>query len=297
MVGDMAEPAARAARYPSSPRSLGTFRVAKSRRMSTPTPNASDSRQDPQARLRRSFARLLGGTFVHRFYSCARGLSYSSEGARGRTATEHLQHGLALEDRDIEAGRHRRLVGGKWDEIGRLQRDFVVGEGLEPGDHVLDVGCGALRAGVHLVEYLEPGHYFGIDINPSLIRAGLWELAQAGLEDRCPATNLRATDAFDCDFGVQFDVALAQSLFTHISLAQIGECLSHVAAVTKPGGRFFVSYNGLPPGKRLRRPSTHDPFRHAYDDLARAGADDWGSRYVADWGHPRGMKMIEYRRR
>jgi SAM-dependent methyltransferase len=265
--------------------------------MSAPTPNASESRHSPLDQLRRSFAHLLGGTFVHRFYSYARGLSYSSGGARGRTATEHLQHGLALDDRDIEAGRHRRLVGGRWDEIGRLQLDFLVREGLEPGDRVLDVGCGALRAGVHLVAFLEPGHYFGIDINPSLIRAGLWELDQAGLEDRCLPTNLRATEAFDCDFGVQFDVALAQSLYTHISLAQIGECLGHVAAATKPGGRFFASYNGLPPGKSLRRPSTHDPFRHAFDDLGRAGGDDWDSRYVADWGHPRGMKMIEYRRR
>lgn len=234
---------------------------------------------------------------MHRFYSCARGLSYSSEGARGRTATEHLQHGLVLDDRDIEAARHRRLVGGRWDEIGRLQLDFLVAEGLEPGDNVLDVGCGALRAGVHLVAYLEPGRYYGIDINPSLIRAGRWELAQAGLEGRCPETNLRATDSFDCDFGAPFDVALAQSLFTHISLEQVGECLGRVAAVTKPGGRFFASYNGLPPGKSLRRPSMHDPFRHAYDDLARVRADDWDSRYVADWGHPRAMKMIEYRRR
>lgn len=246
-------------------------------------------------RLRRSLTRFLGGTVAHRLYSCARGLAYARRG--GRTATEHLQHGLVLADDDIEAGRHRRLVGGKWDEIGRVQLDFLLAEGLQREHYVLDVGCGALRAGVHFVGYLEPGRYFGIDINPSLIRAGLWELARAGLADRCPAENLRATAEFDCDFGVAFDFAIAQSLFTHIPLSEVDRCLRRVAPAMKPGGRFFASYNGLPPGRRLSRPSTRDPFRHAYDDLAAAGAPGhWSVRYVDDWGHPRGMKMVEYRR-
>jgi SAM-dependent methyltransferase len=223
-------------------------------------------------------------------------VSYSTEGTRGRTATEHLQHGLVLQEVDIEAGRHRRLVGGKWDEIGRVQFEFLMGQGLEPGHYVLDVGCGALRAGVWLVPYLEPGHYFGIDINPSLIRAGLWELERAALAERCPPSNLRVTDDFDAHFGVAFDAAIAQSLFTHIPLVLIDRCLARVAEVMAPGGRLFASYNGLPPGERLSKPSTRDPFRHAYDDLAAAGSPEWNARYVADWGHPRGMKMIEYAR-
>jgi SAM-dependent methyltransferase len=227
-------------------------------------------------------------------YSRARGVTYSTEGVRGRTATEHLQHGLVLTDEEIAAGRHRRLVGGKWDEIGRVQFELLVDRGLEPGHHVLDVGCGALRAGIWLVPYLEPAHYYGIDINPSLIRAGRWELEQAGMAERCPPSNLRVTDDFDADFGVAFDVAIAQSLFTHIPLELIAHSLERVAEVMAPGGRLFASYNGLPPGERLTKPSTRDPFRHAHDDLAAAGGSAWDARYIADWGHPRGMKMVEY---
>jgi SAM-dependent methyltransferase len=244
--------------------------------------------------LRRSAARLLGGTGAHRLYSRARGLVLAGGGL---TSTEHLQNGLVLEDHEIRAGRHRSLVGGRWEEIGPLQLRFLVSQGLRPGHAVLDAGCGALRAGVHLARFLKPGRYYGIDINESLLRAGRWELEQAGLADRCPPGNLRATDSFDCDFGVRFDVAVAQSLFTHIPLEEIARCLEQIASVMDPGSRVFASYNGLPPGKRLRRPSTRDPFRHAYDDLAAAGGRGWTTRYVPDWGHPRGMKMIEYRRR
>ena len=58
---------------------------------------------------------------------------------------------------------HREQVGGLWDEVGALQIDFLRAQGLRPPDTLLDVGCGCLRGGVHLVGYLEPGRYYGID--------------------------------------------------------------------------------------------------------------------------------------
>ncbi len=128
---------------------------------------------------------------------------------------------------------------------------------------MLDVGCGALRGGLHFVRYLEPARYHGIDINPSLIRAGLWELRRAGHEEKCPPANLRATGEFESDFGVEFDFGLAQSLFTHIPLAQVDVCLRRLAPAMKSGARFFASYNGLPPGGKLsrRRPAIRSATR------------------------------------
>src|SRR5262245_17052197 len=83
----------------------------------------------------------------------------------------------ALTDEEIRAGAHRDFVGGLWDEIGRLQFDFLVAHGLKPEHKLVDVGCGALRGGVHFIRYLKPGHYFGLDLNASLIKAGERELA------------------------------------------------------------------------------------------------------------------------
>jgi hypothetical protein len=33
---------------------------------------------------------------------------------------------------EVAAGRHRESVGGRWDEIGALQADFLVSRGLRP---------------------------------------------------------------------------------------------------------------------------------------------------------------------
>jgi len=73
---------------------------------------------------------------------------------------------------EILSGAHRAWVGGMWDELGQLQLDFMMQNGLQPSHNLLDVGCGSMRGGVRFVEYLDVGNYCGIDINESLISAG-----------------------------------------------------------------------------------------------------------------------------
>ena len=57
-----------------------------------------------------------------------------------------------------------------------------------PHHRLLDIGCGALRGGVHFVRYLEDGNYAGLDVNRSLIAAGHRELQSAGLHEKGCAT-------------------------------------------------------------------------------------------------------------
>src|ERR1700679_133746 len=78
-------------------------------------------------------------------------------------------------------GQHRSAVGGMWDEVGQLQFEFLVSEGLAPDSYLLDMGCGSLRGGIHFISHLEPSHYFGIDRTPRLLAAGETELERAGV--------------------------------------------------------------------------------------------------------------------
>src|SRR5438128_11168021 len=83
-------------------------------------------------------------------------------------------------------GDHRQQVGGLWEKIGELQFRFLVDEGLAPQHHLLDVGCGSLRGGVHFIKYLESTNYYGIDKNSDLLAAGREELERAELTDKRP---------------------------------------------------------------------------------------------------------------
>jgi SAM-dependent methyltransferase len=207
---------------------------------------------------------------------------------------------------EIAQGCHRDAVGGRWEEIGRLQLDFLIAQGLQPSDRLLDVGCGCLRAGLHFIRYLEPGHYFGIDRNASLLEAaGRVELARAGLADRRP--HLLVNERFELGrFGQTFRFALANSVFTHLPLNAIERCLVNVGAVLEPGGRFFASYLEAPRPRYLddlHHPdgivshSDRNPYHYhlsAFEHLA-AGLPLRVERQP-DWGHPRKLAMLIFTR-
>jgi len=78
----------------------------------------------------------------------------------------------AFYEAELARGRHREIVGGRWDETGRAQMTALLEAGLEPHHHLLDIGAGALRLGCKAVPYLEPGHYWATDASRALMLAG-----------------------------------------------------------------------------------------------------------------------------
>jgi cyclopropane fatty-acyl-phospholipid synthase-like methyltransferase len=213
----------------------------------------------------------------------------------------------ALTDEEIRAGAHRDFVGGLWDEIGRLQFDFLVAQGLKPEHKLVDIGCGALRGGVHFVRYLKPGNYFGLDLNASLIAAGQQELVAAGLADR--NAHLLVDDQFRLSrFEQAFDYGVSMSLFTHLYLNHIGRCLTAMRKVMHSGSQFFVTFFEAPSPIHLE-PITHtpggavtyydsDPFHYAFGEIEgiaqRCGLV---ATLIGQWNHPRDQRMIRFRLR
>jgi SAM-dependent methyltransferase len=193
-----------------------------------------------------------------------------------------------------------------WEEIGQLQFDFLVSQGLEPEHYLLDMGCGSLRGGVHFVKHLEPGHYFGIDRNPKLLAAGESELERAGVTGKRPTLEARS-DFVAASLGQSFDFALAQSLFTHLPFNSIVRCVAEVGRVLSPGGRFFATFFASP-GPRLRTEPMpvrsdiaiqvkldQDPY---YYDPALFSwlceGSDLVCEYHGEWGHPRQQQMLVF---
>jgi cyclopropane fatty-acyl-phospholipid synthase-like methyltransferase len=206
---------------------------------------------------------------------------------------------------EIAAREHRRMVGGFWEEIGSLQFNFLKQRGLQPEHTLLDVGCGALRGGVHFIRYLQADRYHGLDLNASLVEAGKAELAAAGLQGKCP--RLLVDDQFRFTrFGERFDFAVAISVFTHLFLNHIARCLREVRNVLQPAGRFYATFFEAPRVVHLE-PLTHqpggittyydsDPFHYARDELAvLAGNAGLSVEYVGEWQHPRAQKMVCFR--
>jgi len=201
----------------------------------------------------------------------------------------------------IHAGQHREMVGGMWDEIGKLQFDYIVANGLTSEMNFLDVGCGCFRGGVHFIDHLNSGNYYGIDLSQDLMNAGYnTELKQLNLQAKLPRRNLHCTDDFEAtEFEVSFDIALALSVFTHLPLNHLRLCLSRLTKIMRPRGCFFVTVFNVNDGDDWSRSILHspgdittypdrDPFHYHLNDLAYCCEGlPWKLEKLEDWNHPR----------
>lgn len=225
----------------------------------------------------------------------------------GVADAERRAYRRVLTPKEMTAGHHRKAVGGLWDEIGLLQFEFLRDRGLRSEHRLLDVGCGALRGGVHFIRYLDRGCYFGVDQNATLLAAGREiELPGAGLVDRDP--QFLHNDQFEFErFETGFQWALAQSLFTHLEAEEIRMCLVKLVEVLDPGARFCATYFEAASPRRIEKIRhlggvvsypDRNPYHYHFSRFEDLVADlPMSVTNLGPWGHPRGQHMLEFVRR
>ena len=64
------------------------------------------------------------------------------------------------------------LLGKPFAESGLSTLQMLIEHGLTRDDVCVDYGCGTLRVGIQIINYLKPGAYWGLDSNP-ILREGL----------------------------------------------------------------------------------------------------------------------------
>lgn len=190
---------------------------------------------------------------------------------------------------------HREYVGGLWGELGRLQLDFMVDQGLLPSHCFLDVGCGALRGGVLFISYLDPGNYLGIDKEPGLIRAGIeHELGREVYELKRPELVVSAAFEFE-SFSRKPRFSLAQSLFTHFNQQDLGLCLTRLRSFVEPGHTHFATFFEGDSSDNPARSHSHLGFRYSVKEMEGFGVrSGWRPTYLGDWSHPRHQVMMRF---
>ncbi|MFN6007396.1 MAG: class I SAM-dependent methyltransferase [Paracoccaceae bacterium] len=151
--------------------------------------------------------------------------------------------------------------------------------GMTPDDHLLDIGCGALRLGHKAVPYLRPGHYWGTDASLALMRHG--RLAELPNPDQLPEDHL-VEDATFAFAGIPdtITLAIAFGVFTHLPHADLATAIQNLRRFPNLKTVLFTVFLSDTPGStrqpdgvvtHLDRPPYHLPEARVAQTIADAG--------------------------
>ncbi|MCB0324750.1 MAG: class I SAM-dependent methyltransferase [Bdellovibrionales bacterium] len=183
----------------------------------------------------------------------------------------------------------QEAIGGKWDEVGRLQFDCLVAHGLQPHHRFLDIGCGSLRGGRHFIGYLDSGCYTGFDISKQAIRQARALVADEKLTTKSPT--LLLSKSLQLDFRavrkLQFDYLLAQSVFTHLYPEHIAECFNRVSSIMSSDAAFFFTFFE---SERFEKKNVKT-FRHPFSFFEQQAACNGFILERSQYNHPQQQQM------
>jgi cyclopropane fatty-acyl-phospholipid synthase-like methyltransferase len=183
-----------------------------------------------------------------------------------------------------------------------MKRDFQIRflkqMSLEPRHYLVDIGCGTLRGGIPLIEYLQEGHYHGIEVRENVLEEGRKELREANLEHKRP--KLVVAPELSClNLEREFDFVWAFSVLIHMSDEVLMACLEFVRKHLKTTGCFYANVNMY----RQRQDGAWQGFpivwrgREFYEQAARRSGlhvVDLGS--LRSFGHVSGVQSQDEQR-
>jgi ubiquinone/menaquinone biosynthesis C-methylase UbiE len=126
----------------------------------------------------------------------------------------------------------------------RRLRDLEVGLAqLNPGDQVLEVGCGTGTLTLAAQRQVGPtGHTYGIDVIPKMVEASRRKAEQAGVD-----ISFQVGGIDDIPFPEgKFDAVLCSFMIFHMSDGVRRRGIQEIRRVLKPGGRLVVVDMTLP---------------------------------------------------
>ena len=226
-----------------------------------------------------------------------------NKGPLARTRKRALRVGRKIVGKAPRPLSRHALVGPPdlWEEKRRFQFQFLTSRGLQPEHRLLDIGCGTLRGGIPLIEYLQTGHYTGVEARAEVLEEGRKELADSGLAHKHPLL-IHAADPAQIQLEAPFDFAWAFSVLIHMPDEVVDAYMGLVSGGLAEGGEFYanVGLGDRPEGTWQGFPVVSRP-RATYERLAASHGlivDDVGT--LDTLGHQMGtgdrMMMLRFTR-
>jgi hypothetical protein len=133
---------------------------------------------------------------------------------------------------------------------GRRRFERLLALGLTPDDVVVDFGCGTLRIGRYLIDYLKPGNYWGFDVNNEILDHARVTVAECGLEAKHPNIVMATRENLLACAAAGPRVIISIAVLIHLPPAEIEEFCRCIAMIANRNTVFFGNFSATTPSAR-----------------------------------------------
>jgi len=211
---------------------------------------------------------------------------------------------------------YKSAVGGHWDDVGKLQFEYLQKLGLQPHHKLLDLPCGSLRVGRFLVDYLNDHCYYGTEGNPNLIKAGLSDVLPAEKVDVVNLKHVMLGDEsvnFQQLFKTHFDFIWVHALFDHIPHQIIIQFLKDITSVMNESTQLYATIFLNPHGENFKEPIIHPRYNSIKDGVITFSDKEYWHHTIEffeiatreipslqldqclyDYPHPLGLRVLKF---
>jgi hypothetical protein len=137
---------------------------------------------------------------------------------------------------------------------------FLQAYGLTPLHKVVDYGCGSLRIGMHFIDHLASGQYWGVDVTPRFFEDGMRLMDPDLLAQKAPRLDVIAEPTLRAIRDWQPDWVFSVSVLMHVPPVEVDGFLRKVTDLLAPGARAVILFD------RTERNAQTAPMSWTYNE-------------------------------
>jgi hypothetical protein len=146
----------------------------------------------------------------------------------------------------LRAGETHKSLGGKFSgkvygEVGQGFFRKIVKLGLKPEDSLVDYGCGTLRMGIHAINYLQPGKYWGLEISDFLLQQGRELVGDALLKEKQPRLEVISPASVAAAAAAKPAMLISIRVLIHVHPDELPEYFGNVMTIIGSSGQAVIN--------------------------------------------------------
>ncbi len=172
--------------------------------------------------------------------------------------------------RKLDSGRAHRTLGArrfdadnifgnvaKHDALSLQRRrpdhliDHIIELGLERGSTLVDYGCGSLRLGQHLIDWLDPDKYWGLDVTDRFFNDGLEMLAPGCSASKRPQLRVINPETLDEVRAAKPDFIMSIAVLKHVPESELDNYFDNLCGLAHETTTIAITFAESAVEKRI----------------------------------------------